>query len=119
MIKINKKDITIKSIYAYYDEPLLFSATYKGVDYLLLAIDPLQTQGRYLVCHNKDLAVGSIAKCSPNYLRDFIESSSLWITEYDESEKVKAYPIKYEDLPANCLPDYPYITGVKLNGFIV
>ncbi len=113
MIKINKKDIQIKNIFAYYDGPMLFSATYKGVEYLLLAIDPLQTQGRYLVCHNEILTVGSIVDCSPEYLKSFIQTSSLWITEYDETEKVKAYKIKYKDLPPDCLPDYPYITGIK------
>lgn len=98
MVKINKKDIQIKNIFAYYDGPILFSATYKGVEYLLLALDPMETQGRYLVCHHEILSVSSIDGCSPEYLKSFIQTSSLWITEYDETEKVKAHKIKYIDL---------------------
>lgn len=112
MIKINKKDIQIKNIYSYYDGPILFSATYKGVEYLLLAIDPLETQGRYLVCHNEILTVGSIVNCTHEYLKSFIQTSSLWITEYDENDKVKAHKIKFKDLPSDCFPDYPYITDI-------
>jgi hypothetical protein len=113
VVKINKKDILMKNVYAYHNGPMLFSATYKGHDYLLLPLDPMVSEGRYLVCYNEMFSVDTIHDSSEEAVHMFIKTSSLWITEYDESNKVKAYPVKFEDLPSDCLPLWPFITGVK------